>query len=248
MFSRQLWLGAFGAALVACGPPPPTPSRVAAEAKGRCAFRVPEARADAPLEPRNSIDRVGETEPDPFLAGARAREGFFALTRPPLSPSEGEGYPLELRLRATPVLSSGQAFGAALTLVNRSRGPLTLARPIADGGSHLFQPYYDLYLRPEGSFRTFAYISLRDALACDGAATGPGSYFTLAPGESTRVPVHWAGAGGPRLLRPGRYVLWAVYRFCAGSGGPGAAPSSEAGRGDVLRGEYATNPVSIEVR
>jgi hypothetical protein len=232
MFSRQLWLGALGAALVACGPPPPAPSHAVAEAKGRCALRVPEARADAPLEPRNSIDRVGAIEPDPL---AQTRAGFFALTRPPLSPSESEGYPIELRLRATPVLSSGQAFEAALTLVNRSRGPLTLARPIADGGSHLFQPYYDLYLRPEGSFRAFAYISLRDALACDDAPSGPGSYFSLAPGENASVPVHWAGAEGPRLLRPGRYVLWAVYRFCAG-------------QGDVLRGEYASNPVSIEVR
>lgn len=55
--------------------------------------------------------------------------------------------------------------------------------------------------------------------------------------------------GGARLLTPGRYVLWSVYRYCGPGAGPAAASGDvPPGRPGPIRGEFASNSVTIEVR
>ncbi len=249
--SRSFWPLVVGPALAACGPPP-APSQAAAEAKGRCGAAIPEPRADAPLEPLNAHDFLGLDQRQAYVAPF---VGFFALARPPSAPREGGGYPVEFRLSARPVASVGQALGVNLAVYNRSRGPVTLLRPLDDGDVHWRYPHYDLYLRHEGSNQTFAFATKGGGLCSRVNAFAPDDYFELAPGEGASVPVfHWTDYDGEvRLRRPGRYVLWAVYRFCGFGvsterGYPGIEQADAFKRRDALVGEFASNPIAIDVR
>jgi hypothetical protein len=234
----RLLPGALALCLLAgCPSASTSPARAFADARGRCGAKAPERNFDLPLEPMSSLDLDTESDVARYRSG---KSGFFGLTRPPTWSSDGDGYPVGLRLTALPVLSPRQDLNVTLSFVNRSRGPLTLTRPPLDSGLHSLNPDYDLYLRPEGSNQTFSYADVRGETECGTPVVAAGrGHFVLPAGETVSVPIYWSDPEcGVRLLRPGRYVLWAVYRNC----------TADPGRPDMLLGEYASNPVTVDVR
>ncbi len=245
MLSRRCALLALCPAL-GCASAAPAAAPPPRGAPGRCAAGQPEMRPDAPLDPLNSFGPAGGRA-NPELHPTR---GFFALNRPPTSPREGEGYPIELRLSAEPLVSPGAPLGLELSFVNRSRAALTLLHPLDGSGEHARPLHYDLYARPEGSFQSYRFGRL-GARCAEVNAIGARDYFELPPGGAAEARTEeWVEFHRARLLSPGRYVLWAVYRFCGFD--PAEAAADREGRDlrrpDALRGEYASNPVTVEVR
>ncbi|HEU4407331.1 MAG TPA: hypothetical protein VFS43_18835 [Polyangiaceae bacterium] len=245
---RRLWLLALCPLLGCSSAAPPTPTQALAQAKGRCSVPTPGLNELERLDPLSTASPAGGLM-NPDLSEYR---GFFALARPPVAARESDGYPLELRLRAKPVVSPAEPLGIELQAVNRSGGKLTLMHPIDGSDAHWRYPFYDLYVRPENSYRTYALASV-GARCGNVNAIGAEDYLELRPGEASEPAIsEWSEIDRARLLSPGRYVLWVVYRHC----GFGASVDPQSGvllgesvvRGDVLEGEYASNPVTVEVR
>jgi hypothetical protein len=249
MTCRHLWLLAFCPLLGCSSAAPPTPTQAYAQAKGRCSAQPPVVNENERLDPLNTASPAGGLM-NPDLSEYL---GFYALPRPPTAAREDDGYPIELRLRAKPVISPGEPPGIELKIANRSRGKLTLMHPVEGSDAHWRHPYYDLYVRPENSHRTYALASVGDLRCGNVNPIEARDYFELGPGESNEPAIdEGVGIDYARLLTPGRYVMWVVYRHCgfgASSVGEGGVPLGEnVVRNDVLQGEYASNPVAIEVR
>lgn len=235
MSSRSPWPLALCPLLWGCSVAAPQPDQAHAEAERRCDVELPNYNRREILDPLSTNSPAGGLL-NPELS---ATEGFFALNRPPAAPREIEGYPVEFRLSAHDIVSPGQHLGIGLEIVNRSRGKLTLAHPAVCSHDLMRFPYYDFYVRPDGEQRTY-YFTSSAILRCDNVTDSrePPPYFELAPGQNAKAQLEPSEVDQARLLTPGRYVLWAVYRYCA----------PDAHRPDVLLGEYPSNPVAIEVR
>jgi hypothetical protein len=211
---------------------------------------APSCSLDAPqMNTYERLDRVSSFGPNGGYMGnptVKPYQGFYALIRPPTQPREEPAGAAEFRLTAKPVVEQGEAFDLKLFLVNRSRQPLTLLRPSV-GDELNSSAYYDIYARPEGEHRTYRFGYSHQVIHCGNRGPVEASeYVDVAPGQAAVLDDQQderSDARPVRLFSPGRYVVWAVYRFCGIS-----SASVDYNRLEALKGEFASNSVTIEVR
>jgi hypothetical protein len=240
----RLWPLLLGPLLVGCVSATPSADAPSARAEAAsCSLQGPRVNNLEQLDPLSTFSPAGGLLAHPE---AETYRGFYALEQPPPPPRETPAGPAEFRLNAKAVVAPGEPLDLKLHVINRSRGNLSIARPTLNDDRRSTFAYYDLYLRPEGEHRSYSF-RVANVITCDAAVLsdkferldverGRAKSFDEPEGERRALD-------RVRLLSPGRYVLWAVYRNCA------AEPNTTGvERPEPLMGEYASNSVTIEVR
>jgi hypothetical protein len=174
--------------------------------------------------------------------------GFFPVDGAAPGPRSSRTAPLELTLSGPSRRTPSQRLDLQVTVENRSAEPVVAMRALDGSLEHWREPHWDLYLRDEASGRVYRW-DFHGGRCGNVDPIRVEDYVELRPGERRdEVPGPWANhLGGATVGARGRYTAWVVYRFC-GHGGAGLPLGRQVERGDVTRGVFTSNAITIEVR